>query len=295
MVQRQWDVVSPFRSQIIHKATLSLREVASSAEDVCATLVTLHLLDSRPVNETLSTLLQQRSHTLKTVLSWPPDPKPEDKVPKSVINGATHSISVREVTQLMKNTLNVISHTICTARRLFDRKGEDRSLIFVVLFSTQSEPENFPSNLPTELQLSTQTLLSQLTSSVNFQLLPYDVRSYKPYINLESSSASLTQSIYSSKLQEWFTSSCGRWQSSASQWLSCLATVKDVWTVKTSFKRFLSTSGLDEQEKFQISSNADGAFHKRILEIWQRAIDEAQNLFKTRLSSSDAPKPNLGL
>jgi hypothetical protein len=32
LIQRQWDVVSQFRSQIIHKATLSLRDVSSSIE-----------------------------------------------------------------------------------------------------------------------------------------------------------------------------------------------------------------------------------------------------------------------
>lgn len=30
LIQRQWDAVSQFRSQIIHKATLSLREMISS-------------------------------------------------------------------------------------------------------------------------------------------------------------------------------------------------------------------------------------------------------------------------
>ncbi|KAF9535657.1 hypothetical protein CPB83DRAFT_913079 [Crepidotus variabilis] len=288
LVQRQWDVVSQFRSQIIHKSTLSLRDITTSTEEVCATLVTLHLLDSRPLNETLSTLLQQRSKTLQSVIAWKPEPKPTENGSKVIPNGIAPSMSVRDVTQLMKNTSNAISQTISTARIIFDREVTGRSLIFRVLGSVQYESTKSVPDIPSELQLSTQSLLTQLSSSANFQLLPYEVRSYKPYVDLDSSSASLTQPIFDKKLQEWFIASCEHWKNSAAKWVLSLSTVKDVWNLRTSFKRFLSSSGLNEQEKFLVSSNTDIVLHKRVLEIWHRALGEAEGQFKTRLLSSRA-------
>ncbi|OBZ79452.1 hypothetical protein A0H81_01207 [Grifola frondosa] len=84
LIQRQWDSVSQFRAQIAHKATLSLREPASSPSEVCAILLTLHLLESRPLPETLSIFLSQRSKVLSTLLAYTDD---------HIANGHTSSAS----------------------------------------------------------------------------------------------------------------------------------------------------------------------------------------------------------
>ena len=259
-------------------------------QETCAILVTLHLLDSRPLNETLSAILSQRSKSLQTVLAWAPDSGPTQNgaaKPKGH-NSATHSVSVREVTQVMKNALSTIAQTVCTSRTIFQRHGSEPSLIDRVLESIQSEsetPDSVP-KLPVELQLSTQSLLSQLTSSANFQLLPPDLRSYKPYVDLNSSSATLTQAIFSQKLQEWFRTSSDRWKSSASQWFSGINTVKEVWTLRSSVRRFISTSRLEDPEKGIVSSNLDYLCHDRILDIWKKTLSGTEDDFKRRMHSS---------
>jgi hypothetical protein len=67
LIQRQWDTLSQFRTQIAHKATQSLREGKSSTADTAQTLLSILLLDSIPLSDTLSLLLSQRSKSLQTL------------------------------------------------------------------------------------------------------------------------------------------------------------------------------------------------------------------------------------
>ncbi|KAF8913112.1 hypothetical protein CPB84DRAFT_1812046 [Gymnopilus junonius] len=280
LVQRQWDVVSQFRSQIIHKSTLSLRESSLSTEDTCATLITLHLLDSRPLNETLVTLFLQRSKTLQSLLSWNQS---------SNANGHASDrspLSVREVTRVMKDVLNTISETVSTTRTIFQNGSSHPSLILRVLESLQSEyseSDAQSTELPDELLLSTKSLLTQLTSSANFQLLPRNVRSYKPYIDLTSSSTSLSSSEFSQSLQDWFHNSCKQWQDTSEKWLAGLQSVKDIWSLRTSLRRCTIGSGFEETEKDHVHYNLDLLCHKRITAIWRRTLCDAENKFKEGL------------
>ncbi|PPQ67134.1 hypothetical protein CVT25_005735 [Psilocybe cyanescens] len=286
LVQRQWDVVSQFRSQIIHKSTLSLRESSQSNLDTCATLVTLHLLDSRPLNETLSALFLQRSKSLKTLLSRNTEP---DSSASSHGNGhipPSQTVPVREVTQIMKNAFNTISQTVYTVRTIFEDEPSRPSLIYRVLESIQGESSETDDNrqpLPEELRLSTQSLLTHLTSSANFQLLPANLRTYAPYVDLNSSSISLSQSEFLQKLKEWFTNASAQWHQAAEKWFSGLQSVKDVWTLRNSIKRCIIGSGLNEAEKQSVVSNLDSLCRQRITEIWQRTLSETEVICKKRL------------
>ncbi|KAF8973530.1 hypothetical protein BDZ97DRAFT_1648009 [Flammula alnicola] len=291
LVQRQWEVVSQFRSQIIHKSTLSLREASASTEDTCATLVTLHLLDSRPLNETLAALLLQRSKTLHSILSWKPDSgSSKQSSTPSIANGhppgSVKPVPVRELTQIMKKALSTIAQTVSSARTIFQDQTSEPSLIISVLQSIQedqTESESPSKRLPDELHLTTQSLLTQLTSSANFQLLPPNLRLYKPYIDLNSSSASLSHSTLSQRLQEWFNASSDQWQHSASKWFSGLYSMKEVWTLRNSIRRYITSSGLDSTEKNYILSNLDSVCHERITGVWQKTLSDTETKFKKSL------------
>ncbi|KAI9444853.1 hypothetical protein H4582DRAFT_855570 [Lactarius indigo] len=84
LVQRQWDTVSQLRAQITYKATLSLRDPGASLEDVCSILLTLHLLESRPLIDVLTIFLTQRTRNLQTTLSRSPKPASNG----SLLNGS---------------------------------------------------------------------------------------------------------------------------------------------------------------------------------------------------------------
>jgi len=256
-------------------------------QDICAALVSLYLLDSRPLNEILSTFLLQRSKRLHAVLSLQPHIKPTDKegVSPSISThpGASGTVPVREVTQVMKDALNAIVQTVCTSRTIFQAQPDTPSLLLRVLESIQSESDE--NSLPANLHVSTPTILGLLTSSASFQLLPQDVRSYRPYVDLDTCLASLTQRVFFQKLQEWFHGSCERWETSSSKWLSGLNGVKEVWILRTSIKRLITTSYLSEEEKGYLSSNIDTLCHDQIVDIWKKRLSHAKNEFKLWLRS----------
>ncbi|KAF8807829.1 hypothetical protein BYT27DRAFT_7189922 [Phlegmacium glaucopus] len=304
LVQRQWEMVSQFRSQIIHKSTLSLREASISTEDTCAILVTLHLLDSRPLNETLAALLLQRSKTLQSILTWNSDGGIPNLSHNSNGNATERksqdvvtSVPVREMTQIVKKALNIISQSVCTARSIFQHEASELSLIGRVLESIHADSSKLDGSsqrLPDELYLSTESLLASLTSSANFQLLPSTIRSYKPYVDLNSSSTFLAQPQFSQKVQAWFQQSTNLWQTCAGGWLTGLQTVKEVWTLRSSIRRWIMASGLKEEEKVDLSSTTDSLCHERIVRIWTQTLTGAEALFKSRLNSYvSEPQPDI--
>lgn len=193
----------------------------------------------------------------------------------------------------MKKALTTIVQTICSARKIFQDSSSERSLIFRVLESIQEDSQSSVSfkSLPDELRLSTQSLLVHLTSSANFQLLPPSLRSYKPYIDLNSSSTSFPRSDFSQRLEEWFRNSSDHWQHSAGKWFSGLQSIKDVWTLRTSIRKYVLGSGLDKLEKNHILSNLDALCHEQISLIWQKLLADTQSKFKSRLQENLSRPP----
>jgi hypothetical protein len=273
-------------TEVIH-LTSNLSTLIVCLKDICAALVSLYLLDSRPLNEVLSTFLLQRSKRLHAMLSLQLHIKPNDKESVSpstpTYPGASGTVPVREVTQVMKDALNTIVQTVCTSRAIFHAQPDIPSLLLRVLESIQTESDE--NNLPVNLRVSTPTILALLTSSASIQLLPQDVKSYRPYVDLDTCLASLTQQVFFQKLHEWFRSSCERWETSSSKWLSGLNGIKEVWILRTSIKRLITTSYLSEEEKEYLSSNMDTLCHDQIVDIWKKRLSHAKDEFKLWLRS----------
>ena len=169
-------------------------------------MLTLHLLESRPLHETLATLLSQRSRTLTSALA---------EVPANAPNGGHSSqdgtsvrsrkIVIRGVRQKLKAVLEVVSRTLGTSRAIFvGSPGEPISLMQGVLEFIHSDTLQSSSHLPADLRLTSQSLLSTLPSSNHFLLLPSNVRLYKPYVDEGSLAAPDTAEQFVRKLEEWF-------------------------------------------------------------------------------------------
>ncbi|KAH7930426.1 hypothetical protein BV22DRAFT_1109288 [Leucogyrophana mollusca] len=277
LIQRQWETVSHFRTQIIHKATLSLRVYDRTAEDTCATLLTLHILDSRPLTDTLATYLTQRSRTLSTLLSKIGD-VPSSSTPQ--VNGANASKASRVVKTSLQTALEVIVATITTARSIFYGSP---SLAAHVLEYIQSDSHSSPTpTLPKELLLTTQELLSALPSSTYFAILPPAIKSYKPYVDLSSPSSSLPSSILHQKLAAWFAEAQGSLGSATERWIRSVRGVKGVWGVRCAVKTWLSGDGgkdLKESERVALGKAVDGVLRDQIVEIWRGVLGEAEREF----------------
>ncbi|KAI5835989.1 Vps51/Vps67 domain-containing protein [Schizophyllum commune Tattone D] len=294
LIQRQWEVVAQFRSQIIHKAALHLRLHDASDEDTCATLLTLHLLDARPLTDTFVTLLSQRSRTLQTMLSRNPREisRPGTPSTPTTSNGVTTDTkgagarSVQEVRDAVLAALQLIAHTVISARRIYRGDATSLGLALRVLQFIQSDSHE-TSDLPADLSLTTQSLLATLPSSTHFQLLPPTLRAYKPYVDLSSSSSTVSQDDFTQRLDAWFRTSCKNIKTAIERWFADLETVKEVWGVRKAILKWIAgESGLEGGEATHIESVFDDLCRRRLVGIWKAAFLDAERTFERQLTAA---------
>lgn len=304
LIQRQWETISHFRSQIVHKATLSLRTHEKSSEDTCATILTLHILESRPLTDTLTTYLSQRTRTMHTLVSKNPvimTTAISDGIPTTQTNGhplgasklaQSKCIPANDRLQAVKSSLlilvEVIARTVNCARNVFQSQRPTQPALAIRVLEqmhtespTVSDPET---TLPSELALSTQMILSGLPSSSYFTLLPASIRSYKPYVELSSASSSVPGHFLEDKLRTWFDQSCSILRDSLDRWLLELNSVKSVWNIRSSLRKWLLTSEMVRMEQTALDTLFEEAVRKRVTAIWVNTIHGAKELFLRALS-----------
>ena len=268
------------------------------SQETCATLLTLHILDSRPLTETLTIFLSQRTRALNALLAKGFDiPELSNGLP---VNGgplgaqriherATNlpaqatAIAVKNSTRA---TLEAISRTLYTARAVFGSLASARSLAASVLDSIQSEPSSAPqANLPTELLLNTQTVLDSLPSSTYVSLLPANIRAYRPFVDLSSLSSSLPQEVLRDQLSSWFGQSRANLRGAFDKWLASLDVVSAVWKVRSSLRKWVVHSGLEAPEIVNLTELLDEVFSKRIKGIWKAVLVRSEKEFLQALAS----------
>ncbi|KAI9512526.1 hypothetical protein F5148DRAFT_1007960 [Russula earlei] len=287
LVQRQWDTVSPLRAQITYKATLSLRDSNASLEDICSVLLTLHLLDSRPLLDVLSVFLVQRARSLQATLSRSPKTAPNG----SSVSGSTLSKSrkvvVREVRECLEGVLEVIASTVGTARDVFrDRGLEDPSLMSRVLSFIQLDVPAQDTSLPSDLQMSTQHLLSTLPSASHFALLPATIRSYKPFVDLASATSSVSSAQLALRLSEWFSKAVTELRNVARVWFTELRTLKEVWVVRSWFDEWVGAKAVEDDERQGLSEVVDDVVHVQAVKILRTALGDLQDGFRDELENT---------
>lgn len=260
--------------------------------------MTLHILDSRPLAETLTIYLSQRTRTLNALLakrldhleqygsafpvnSGLPDGRNFSKGTTS-LPANTATLTVNDVTRM---TLEALSRTLYTARAVFGTSPSERSLAESVLDSMQSEPSFIPSAaLPAEF-INTQAVLNSLPSSSYVSLLPADIRSYRPFVDLSSVSSSLSQEALRDKLGSWFDQSTANFRGAFDKWFASLDVVGIVWRVRLSLRKWVAHSGLLSLEMVDLAELLDEAFHTRISSIWKAALIRSEKGFLQALDS----------
>ncbi|KAL6310178.1 hypothetical protein BKA93DRAFT_814474 [Sparassis latifolia] len=294
IVQRQWDTVSQFRSQITHKATLSLREHMGSPAEVCATLLTLHLLESRPLAETLSIFLSQRFKTLFTMLSHGPEQVGNGLARDAKTNtkgfARSRKIIVRDVKHRLETVFVVVVRTLDIARIIFsdNTAPHEASMMKRALLSIQAE-DTPSSSLPVELQLTTHSLLTSLPSSTHFLLLPSSIRSYKPYVDSASLLSSMPQSQLQHKLEDWFHKAADNVRIAMEKWFSCLESIREVWDTRTFAYGYMdAATGLEVDEKTHLKSVVDEISQRRVVDVWKSSLSLAEIAFRDNLSCAIA-------
>lgn len=259
-------------------------------QEICATLLTLHILESRPLAETLSIFLTQRSKTLASALSRPKELANGHANAAPSDHGKTtaraRKLILREVKRNLQTALEAISHTLRSARDIFsDTVSGEPGMMQCALQYIQDEKA--AGSLPPELQMTTRALLNSLPSSAHFSLLPDTIRSYKPYIGATSSSSSVTQSLLQQKLGEWLTRSLETIQAVATKWLASLETVKEVWDIRaSSFTIIAKLHGLDPHEQARFRAIVDSLCQQQTVSVWQTALRNTASSFNEHLTSA---------
>ena len=193
----------------------------------------------------------------------------------------------------MKNSLKTICETVCAARTIFRQRGTLSSLVMQVLESISSdEPSSATKpSLPAELELTTESLLQNLTSTASLSLLPENLSKHKPYIDLRSAATSLSQEKVIETVAQWFEKSLNIWKNSATKWLADVQSVKDIWTLRTSARKWVAGFSLEESEIVPLLKETDALCQTRTLDLWKQNLADAHTAFKDRLrthSTSDA-------
>jgi conserved oligomeric Golgi complex subunit 1 len=260
-------------------------------QQICAILLTLYLLDSRPLAEALAIFFAQRSRIFGTVVSKPVDaatlakPRPGLSRQGSVKKPyAEH----KDIRQSVEACLDIITRTIDAARTIFqEHESTGKSLMRSVLENMQpnSDPAVFNS-LPQKLRLSTHLLLSSLPSSSHFLLLPQAIRSYQPYVDLTSTSSMVPPSVLSNRLGDWFRKSCTEFSRALQTWFLKVTGMKEMWKLRSWIRRWLfEASGLLEDEKSHLHHIVDDACRQQLTSIWTDALRNARSGFEKELKA----------
>ncbi|TBU34734.1 hypothetical protein BD311DRAFT_802305 [Dichomitus squalens] len=291
LVQRQWDTITPFRSQISHRATLSLREASNTPGEVCATLLTLHLLESRPLPETLTIYLAQRTKMLSGLLtrnaSTSANGSATDAKPNGRVSNRPRKVVLRETKQKAEALLDAISRTVSTARTVFADYGSTSPSLMKQALQFFQAPSDNPESLPPELQLTTQIILTTLPSSSHLLLLPQSIRTYKPYIDSATALTPALQPQLRDKLEGWFKKMIKDAREALADWFASLETIGEVWDVRGSLLTWLSgTQGLESPERQELKSIINLASQNQATSVWKSALGLLEVSFRDAVTSA---------
>ena len=191
---------------------------------------------------------------------------------------------VRNVQSKLEAVLEVISSTIGVARHLFLGLSDRDPLLADVLNFIQADSVPATNELPSELKLTTPTLLSTLPSSGHFTQLPPNIKAYRPYID-NGVTSSLSGDTLRSKLQGWFTKAIEDVKAALGKWLSDLHTVTEIWTFRTAILQWLDSSdGLVTNEKTSLVAILDAACLQQASTVWKVTLDSATKEFRDLLT-----------
>ncbi|KZT61526.1 hypothetical protein CALCODRAFT_364531 [Calocera cornea HHB12733] len=315
IMQRQWDTVSQFRSQISQRATQSLREPDQTPEALSETLITILLLDTLPLSDTLSLFLSQRSRALSVQLTndtpiLETEPDAEPSTPGLGIASQPVAFRRVEIVQQVKNAasaaLELISGTLGMVRDVFGAEdGQTMPLIEEMMDNIQSADDGdgsaltpispgaplgsismsilspLPRNeslkpLASKSQLTTPLMLRSFPSAqLLLRFLPSAIQSFKPYIDTSSPLNHLQPTALRQKTREWFNACITTLEEHSKRWMEVLDSIKEIWDVR---KFVMDRIAKDEQFREE---------DRRGLRAWIERSSKARatEVWKARLES----------
>lgn len=284
LVQRQWDAINGFRAQISHKAIQSLREEMTTEETTYAA-ISLFLLDSMSLVDTLGVFLSQRTKAVQAFLSASKTSSTNVKgrVVISEPNGVTskpgRKKTLRETKKILCEAISVLVGTVHAARSIYSAEAAKPSPIESILTKIQTDTQNSV--------ISTAKILGKLPSASLLDLyLPPSIKSYAPYIDTTGTSARLTGATVSSKLEKWFASNLANLSVQLDNWVGVLNNARDVDDIRSTALATGSLRHLSNEEQAMMTACVEEACSKRIVQLWGLAFQALHEEFAASLSKS---------
>lgn len=195
---------------------------------------------------------------------------------------------IRSVRDMIQSVLGLIVNTVDTCRQAFGRLSGSSMIESLLAFSQDSDRYLHEPSIPEELRLTTDSLLSSLPNSAHFFALPSDIKSFKPFIDLGSSSSTISGTTLNQKLRTWFSASLDHLRNTAGGWLLRLATIREVWEVRKSTLGWLSKRGssLGSAEAEALSFFINEQCGIRVEDIWKLLLHNLLSSFSEHLGKA---------
>ncbi|PVG03219.1 hypothetical protein CPB86DRAFT_723784 [Serendipita vermifera] len=277
LIQRQWDAIAGFRTQISYRITQSLREELPTQE-IIRSMISFFLLESMPLRETLNTLLSQRMKSFQAYLSDSEATLAAGEDEMATVPGQSRQRrNTRKVEQTICHAIGLLVNTVHSARVIFIGNGPQSSLIEQTLIDIQADAK--------DAIISTKKVLAALPSASLLDLyLPASIKSYTHFIDTSSASFQLTPSSTSSKLSQWFEDGVDSLEFKLQGWIDALYTVSDVHRVKRAALASFSKGSLPKEETEKITSCLEKCCSDRIGAIWRDTFRSVREEFSQSLT-----------
>ena len=250
-------------------------------------LISLFLLDSMSLNDTLGVLLSQRTKSVQAFFSSSKQSGNSTKVQTRTAPTEANGVDtrrggrkiLREVKRALCEAIDLLVGTMRTIQSIYSPEGVKSSSIESLLMEIQTDRH--------DLTISTAKVLGNLPSASLLDLyLPPSIKSYVPYIDTTGASARLTGPTVSSKLERWFESNLSSLSNRLEQWVTSINSARDVDDVGSAALALPSLHRLSATERTMLQTCVENACNKRIVEIWGAAFQSLREEFAASLSKS---------
>jgi hypothetical protein len=272
IIYRQWELVSQFRAQIVHRSKQALREYDDDILKPTGQLLALHVLENISLKDGLCLLLDNRLKTFAAILS-------------SI--SSEHSERVEDPwSQKMLQARDVIARTVSAAHAIF--VGDSAGLKDGLFMQAVSEMQSDAISQEDTLIPSTNRLMKLLPSSAYLSALPSSIKAYRPIFDpLASVYADSTEDL-EAHITSWVELTIKDIRNPLLILFSNVDRIQTVWSLRKRLlldernnPTFMTLHRLWTQQLDEIARNQTST-------LWQRYLDDMITGFKQSLKEAMA-------
>lgn len=309
LVQKQWEVLLPFRGQIVQRASAALRfKDTLETKPLSETLLAVILLDSLSLADALDLLLSQQLKALRDDLAAPAKVG-QRRRSSSRVDAPAPKQKREDIAKLLRDSVQCLLEAERMARAVFEprRRMDHESVIAEAIRLVQTGEEPQTAGAPPLRRTSGQRRTSRLSislpmpprvpsgsggppasaarvlrilpsSQILLRYLPASVTGFTPFI-APSPAPSLED-----KLTPWHASAMAILRESVPAWLDNLSSVADVWAVRDSTFALLAEDGFQGE----IRKGLEAEWSRRVQVLWTAKLDSLVISARTTIQDAAA-------